>query len=150
MRDSPNHSRTEREDQHTTVLGPADNGRRVRSISRQAENQDVGLDGRAIQNDPAACRKPIRDDPRVSVVVGKPVDVVIKGVQSCSGQNSGLSHGSAKPSPEAHATRDDVARSGELFVWGSTALIFETCSRPKIVTLFPYLFKRRLNLVGGR
>ena len=71
-------ARPEGEDEHPSLLGPRDHGRRVGRIDGQLKDEDVRLHVREVKPDLAACGEPLTDPPGVRMVVRQPLDVVVR------------------------------------------------------------------------
>ena len=113
MSDHPEGARTQGKNEHPTLPGPEDDLGRLRSIARQMEDEDIGLNGGKVEKDPRTFDKSSGDTPGMDVVLDEPFHMVIERVQTGGGKDPDLAHRPAEHAPVAHGPIHEGARPGE-------------------------------------
>src|SRR5438445_2369252 len=109
MGDRPDRVRPERAHAHAVGEQVLHGLRRVRG---RLEEHDVGLDARGIEANAGQPHEPVRQPPRVGVIVGQTLDVMPERVDAAGGDDAGLAHGAAHLLLAAPRLVDERARAG--------------------------------------
>src|SRR5580704_9931040 len=79
----------------------------------QLEDHDIGFDGRWVKHDTWQFAQTFSETPRISMVLGKPADVVTQRINAARGDDPRLTHRPAHLLLEAPSLCDEFTRTGE-------------------------------------